>query len=118
MIHDIADENWMLKENIELGLKHLIKNNLTFDALVRPNHLKNLYVFAKKYNNLPIVIDHIAKPKILNQEIDEWKSDMKQLSKLDNIFCKYCNDPPLLEESPLINIFIKYCLFSRWIIFC
>ena len=45
--------------------------------------------FAKKYNNLPIVIDHIAKPKILNQEIDEWKADMKKLSMLDNIFCKY-----------------------------
>ena len=47
----------------------LIKNNLTFDALVRPQHLKNLYVFAKKYNNLPIVIDHIAKPKILVKEV-------------------------------------------------
>ena len=48
MIHDIENENWMLKDDLELGLKHLIKNNLTFDALVRPHHLKNLYVFAKK----------------------------------------------------------------------
>ena len=45
--------------------------------------------FVQKYNNLPIVIDHISKPKILNQEIDEWKADMKKLSMLDNIFCKY-----------------------------
>ena len=28
MIHDIANENWMLKDNLELGLKHLIKNRL------------------------------------------------------------------------------------------
>ena len=89
MIHDIANENWMLNNGLELGLKHLIKNNLTFDALVRPKHLKNLYLFAKKYNDLPIVINHMAKPNILNQEIDEWQADMKKLSMLDNIYCKY-----------------------------
>ena len=89
MIHEIADENWMLDSNLEKGFKYLIKKNLTFDALVRPNYLKNLYIFAKKYNDLPIVIDHIGKPKIVDQEIDEWKNDMKKLSELDNVYCKY-----------------------------
>jgi L-fuconolactonase len=89
MIHDIANENWMLNDSLDFGFKYLIKKNLTFDALVRPKHLKNLYIFAKKYNNLLIVINHIAKPNILNQEIDEWKKDMKKLSELENVFCKY-----------------------------
>ena len=89
MIHDIDDDNWMLNDNLDFGFKYLIKKNLTFDALVHPNHLKNLYIFAKKYTNLSIVINHIAKPKIVNQEIDEWKKNMKKLSELDNVFCKY-----------------------------
>ena len=89
MIHDIADKNWMLNSNLEKSFKYLIKKNLTFDALVKPNHLKNLYIFATKYSDLPIVIDHIAKPKIVDQEIDEWKNDMKKLSELENIYCKY-----------------------------
>ena len=42
-----------------------------------------------KYSDLPIVIDHIAKPKIVDQEIDEWKNDMKKLSELENVYCKY-----------------------------
>ena len=49
MIQDIDDDNWMLNDNLDFGFKYLIKKNLTFDALVRPNHLKNLYIFAKKY---------------------------------------------------------------------
>ena len=74
---------------IKEGIEYLNTNNLTFDALVRPHHLENLLIFAKKYESLPIVIDHIAKPKIIDGEIDKWKNDMKKLSELDNIFCKY-----------------------------
>ena len=89
MIHDIEDINWMLKKELEDGLEYIKNKNLTFDALVRPQHLENLLIFAKKYHNLPIVIDHIAKPKIIDGEIDKWKNDMKNLSELENVFCKY-----------------------------
>ena len=68
------------KKTVAIMLPNLLGNVLEW---------KTIYNIAKKYNNLPIVIDHIAKPKILNQEIDEWKADMKKLSMLDNIFCKY-----------------------------
>ena len=89
MIHDIRDEDWMLKEQLSFGLNYLSEKNLTFDALVRPNHLKNLYIFAKRYKNLSIVIDHIAKPKIMDGEIDQWMFDLRKLSELENIFCKF-----------------------------
>ncbi len=89
MIHDIEDINWMLKKELEDGLEYIKNKNLTFDALVRPQHLENLLIFAKKYHNLPIVINHIAKPKIIDGEIDKWKNDMKNLSELENVFCKY-----------------------------
>ena len=45
--------------------------------------------FVQKFDFLPIVIDHIAKPKILNSEIDEWKKDMQALSSYQNVFCKF-----------------------------
>ena len=80
MIHDIQDDEWMLKENLSENLKYMNKKNLTFDALVRPNHLKHLIKFVNKYDFLPVVIDHIAKPVIINSEIDEWKKDITALS--------------------------------------
>ncbi len=89
MIHDIQDDEWMLKENLSENLKYMNKKNLTFDALVRPNHLKHLIKFVNKYDFLPVVIDHIAKPVIINSEIDEWKKDMTELSKANNVHCKF-----------------------------
>ena len=89
MIHDIVNDNWMLKDNISEGINYLVEKNLTFDALVRPQHLNNLINFAKKYPNLPIVIDHIAKPKIVYGEIEKWKDNMKELSHYENVYCKF-----------------------------
>ena len=102
MIHDIDDENWMLLPNLKSGFDYLIEKNLSFDALVRPNHLKNLYVFANKYSELKIVIDHIAKPLIATQDIGQWKADMKKLSQLENIYCKYSGI--LTEAGPNYNV--------------
>ena len=89
MIHDIENDEWMLKDNLNENINYLATKNLTFDALVRPQHLKHLIKFVQKFDFLPIVIDHIAKPKILNSEIDEWKKDMKALSGYQNVFCKF-----------------------------
>ena len=89
MIHDIVNDNWMLKDHISEGINYLVEKNLTFDALVRPQHINNLINFAKKYQNLPIVIDHIAKPKIVYGEIEEWKDTMKELSHYENVYCKF-----------------------------
>ncbi len=89
MIHDIENDEWMLQDNLKENIKYLSSKNLTFDALVRPQHLKFLIKFVQKYDFLPIVIDHIAKPRILNSEIDEWKKDMQVLSSYQNVFCKF-----------------------------
>ena len=89
MIHDIENDAWMLNDNLKENLHYLANKKLTFDALVRPQHLRYLIKFVQKYDFLPIVIDHIAKPKILNSEIDQWKSDMKILSSFENVFCKF-----------------------------
>ena len=37
---------------------------LTFDALVKPPHLDALTAFVDRYPNLPVVVDHGAKPEI------------------------------------------------------
>ena len=89
MIHDIEDEGWMLKDTLSEPLNYLSAKGLSFDALVRPNHLKNLILFVRKYAELPIVIDHIAKPKMVGGDIQEWIKDMKELSLCENVWCKF-----------------------------
>ena len=50
---------------------------------------QHLIQFVKKYDFLPIVIDHIAKPVITKSEIDQWKKDMTELSNASNVYCKF-----------------------------
>ena len=62
------------------------------------------------YNkNLPIVIDHIAKPKIVDQEIDEWKNDIKKLSALENL------DPASFKKLKIASI-TSIILLVIWLI--
>ncbi len=89
MIHDIEDEGWMLKDTLSEPLNYLSAKGLSFDALVRPSHLKNLILFVRKYAELPIVIDHIAKPKMVGGDIQEWIKNMKELSLCENVWCKF-----------------------------
>ncbi len=88
MIQDIADTNWMLKPELAPALDKVMALDLCFDALVKPEHLTVLQEFVKRYPNMPIVIDHGAKPDISGGEFDEWAVAMKELSMADNVCCK------------------------------
>ena len=108
MIHDIKDTNWMLRDSLSDSLSYLVQKGLSFDALVRPHHLKNLLLFAKKYPNLPIVIDHIAKPVIPKGEIEEWFKDMGALASCDNIWCKFSGIVTEIGEGYKKNQIVPY----------
>ena len=88
MIQDIEDDDWMLRATLEPAFATLINLDLTFDALVLPRHLKHLYTLLQRYPQLSCVIDHAAKPEILDGNFDEWASDMTALAKNTGVLCK------------------------------
>jgi L-fuconolactonase len=50
--------------------------------------LKYAVEFVKAFPNQSFVLDHIAKPYIKDQKIDEWKSDIQKLAAHENVSCK------------------------------
>ncbi len=92
MIQDIADTNWMLKPELAPVFEYLIENNLTFDALVLPEHLDALYILLKRYPDLNVVIDHGAKPAISAYTADnsspEWFEKIALIASETSAFCK------------------------------
>ncbi|MFC7555964.1 amidohydrolase family protein [Pseudoroseomonas wenyumeiae] len=64
MVHDIADDDWLLRPALTPAVAEMQAQGLVFDALVRPRHLPRLIRFAQAYPGLPVVIDHLAKPDI------------------------------------------------------
>ena len=88
MIQGTEDDDWMLRRALDPAFRSLIELDLTFDALVFPRHLKQLYELLQRYPDLACVIDHGAKPYIRDGKIDDWAVDMSVLAKNTNALCK------------------------------
>lgn len=88
MIQDIEDTQWMLREELAPVFEYLIGNNLTFDALVLPEHLDTLYILLKRYPSLRVVIDHGAKPSIAENSSSKWFETIALIASETSAFCK------------------------------
>ena len=81
MIQELEEDDWMLRPALDPAFRELIELDLTFDALVFPRHLKQLYELLQRYPELSCVIDHGAKPNIRDGKFDDWAADMSVLAK-------------------------------------
>ncbi|WP_437184980.1 amidohydrolase family protein [Planctomicrobium sp. SH668] len=83
-----SDDNFIVRPEIITGLKVLQKHGVPFDLLFFVKHLKHAATLAKELPELPMVIDHLSKPKIKEQSIDDWLPDLKAAAKFPNLYVK------------------------------
>ncbi len=88
LVHDEADEKWILRDDVVRGLKLLARHDLTFDLLLRPPHLKHVPELARRVPGLKMVVDHLAKPLIRTGEIEPWRTDLAAVAKIPGMHCK------------------------------
>jgi L-fuconolactonase len=88
MIQDIPEPDWMLRPVLKPVFDWLEQHAVTFDALVKPVHLKNLATLLQRHAGLRVVIDHGGKPEIRQQMFDGWARDMKFLANHSGALCK------------------------------
>ncbi|MFT4960190.1 MAG: L-fuconolactonase [Paracoccaceae bacterium] len=90
MIQDIADINWMLRDDVQWGFQALVDLDLTLDALGFSRHLANFHTILTRYPDLRVVIDHCMKPQIRNHPSDwqSWRDGMTRLAKDTNAYVK------------------------------
>jgi L-fuconolactonase len=87
-VHDEADPDWLLRDEVQRGLQELAGAGLAFDLLVRTRELPAALLTARAQPRLRLVIDHIAKPPIRERVMDEWARAMAPFAELDNVYCK------------------------------
>ncbi len=88
MVQDIPDDDWLVRPDLAPAFRAMIERGIVFDALVLPRHLSRLLVVADRYPELPIVIDHGAKPAIRDGSLDPWRADMAAAAARPNVVCK------------------------------
>jgi L-fucono-1,5-lactonase len=97
MVQDEPDDDWLLRPALRAAFDTLIAHRLVFDALVLPRHLTRLARLLDRHPDLVVVVDHGAKPRIREGEIDAWRADMSIIAAHPNVACKLSG---LLTEAP------------------
>jgi L-fuconolactonase len=88
MVQDIADNDWLLRPELDPAFRTLVDLGLAFDALVLPRHLSRLAVLLERYPSLQVVVDHGAKPPISEGRLEPWAADMARVAAHPNAVCK------------------------------
>ncbi len=88
MIQDIPELDWILRSELDPVIRTLESLDLSFDALIKTEHIGNLQEFSRRYPALRIVIDHAAKPNIVGGEFSDWAVAIRKISKSTNVYCK------------------------------
>ncbi|PZQ52104.1 MAG: amidohydrolase [Rhodovulum sulfidophilum] len=84
MLQDIAATGWLEEAPRPSALRTLRDLGLCFDALVTERHLGVLARFAARNPDLPLVIDHAAKPGLT----EGWEAGMRALAAFPHVRCK------------------------------
>jgi len=88
LVESEPHDDWLVQSPVLSGLKKLASRKISYDLLVHTRHLKYLPQVAETCPELSLVIDHLAKPPIARNEIQEWSHALEPLARYPNIHCK------------------------------
>jgi L-fuconolactonase len=85
---DEPDEDFIVRPDVLRGLGVLERHGVPFDLLFYVQHLRHAPTLARRFPNLRLVIDHLAKPKIKSRLIADWRRDVRAAAAFPNVHCK------------------------------
>lgn len=79
-------DEYFLRDDFHRGLSLLPSFGLKFDLLIFQRQLPVAIQLVDRQPDLPIILDHLAKPEARNGRIESaWRNGMKELAKRDNL---------------------------------
>ena len=88
IVQDEPDDDFLVRDAIIRGLKVLEKHGVPFDLLLYVKHLHHIPTLARAMPDLPMVIDHLAKPRIKHHSQEDWLPGFREASTYPNVYCK------------------------------
>ena len=64
IVQSEPDDDFLLRPDFQRGVSLLAGSGMTYDILIFPRHLPAACRFADRNPDLPLVLDHLAKPPI------------------------------------------------------
>jgi L-fuconolactonase len=90
VVQDEPDDRFLLGADFNAGVERLVEFGLVYDILIYARQLPAAIEFADRHPNIPMVLDHIAKPTIDRQSFDDvWEKNFRELAKRTHVTCKF-----------------------------
>lgn len=83
-----ADVDFCLRPDFIEGVRTLADFDLSFDICVDQRTMANALKFAAQVPEVPMILDHIGKPRIKAGEMEPWASEMRELAAMPHVVCK------------------------------
>ena len=83
-----SNRKLMLEKKFSHGISALKKFGFTYDILIFPDQLQYALELVKMFPDQLFVIDHLAKPLIKDNEIEDWKKSIQSFKIFENVYCK------------------------------
>jgi L-fuconolactonase len=88
-VHDEPDERWLLRDDVQRGIRAVGEAGLVYDLLVRARELPAALETVRRNRGVSFVVDHAAKPRIAGGSWDvEWEERLAPFSNEPNVACK------------------------------
>ncbi len=88
VIQDEPDKDFMRRPDFNAGVALLKQYDLVYDILIFEHHLPAAISFVDRHPAQVFVLDHIAKPRIGDRELEPWRTNICDLARRENVYCK------------------------------
>jgi L-fuconolactonase len=85
---DEPDDDFIVRDDVLRGLRVLERHGVPFDLLFYVKHLRHVPSLARAVPDLPMVIDHLAKPRIKERRVDDWLPHLRAAAACPRVCCK------------------------------
>lgn len=85
---DESDPAFCLRPDFVTGVRALADYGLSFDLCLKHPQLPATIGLVDACPNVPMVLDHIAKPGIAAGLVQPWADQMRDLARRENLVCK------------------------------
>ena len=87
-VQDEPDPRWLLRPDVLEGLRAVAARSLVYDLLLVPPQIDAAVGAAAQVSDGRFVVDHLAKPEIVDRQWEPWASAIAALANHEQVCCK------------------------------
>ena len=86
-MQDEPDPRWLERSDVIAGLRAVAARSLVYDLLVLPHQIDAAIEVVAQVPEGRFVVDHLAKPAIVDGQWEPWASAIAALALSENVSC-------------------------------